>query len=317
MALRPQGIMGEIGFLVKKKARPDKDKTGILRASTDLYYDENKSAATSPPETAYRKGSQVMLELKNIIQDFGGIKAVNDLSLVVHRNEILSIIGPNGAGKTTLFNIISGIYPPTRGNIVFEGKDITGFKPSQVVKAGIARTFQNLRLFDKMSVLDNARVGSFCRTRSGPFSILLHLARYKREELETEKKAKRILGLFGARLTGYRFDQQAMFLSYANRRRTEIARAIATDAKLLLLDEPSAGMNPQETLEITAFIKRLRDDHGYTIIVIEHKLNVVRTISDRVIALDYGMKIAEGSYDEVACNEQVIEAYLGRKRNVC
>jgi len=145
----------------------------------------------------------------------------------------------------------------------------------------------------------------------------LHLARYKREELETEKKAKRILGLFGARLTGYRFDQQAMFLSYANRRRTEIARAIATDAKLLLLDEPSAGMNPQETLEITAFIKRLRDDHGYTIIVIEHKLNVVRTISDRVIALDYGMKIAEGSYDEVACNEQVIEAYLGRKRNVC
>ena len=258
-----------------------------------------------------------MLELKNITQDFGGIKAVNDLSLKVYRHEILSIIGPNGAGKTTLFNIISGIYPPTRGGIDFEGKNITGFKPSQVVKAGIARTFQNLRLFNNMSVLDNARVGRFCRTRSGPLSILLHLPSFRREERESEKRAKEILGLFGARLTGYRFDQEAMFLSYANRRRTEIARAIATDAKLLLLDEPSAGMNPQETLEITDFIRRLRDDYGYTIVLIEHKLNVVRTISDRVIALDYGTRIAEGSYDEVSCNEQVIEAYLGRKRTVC
>jgi ABC-type branched-subunit amino acid transport system ATPase component len=142
----------------------------------------------------------------------------------------------------------------------------------------------------------------------------LHLPRHNREETKTEQKAKEILALFGARLTGYRFDQEAMFLSYANRRRLEIARALATDAKLLLLDEPSAGMNPQETIEITGFIKALRDEFGYSILVIEHKLNVVRTISDRVIALDYGVKIAEGSYDEVACNEQVIEAYLGRKR---
>jgi ABC-type branched-subunit amino acid transport system ATPase component len=183
-----------------------------------------------------------------------------------------------------------------------------------VVKAGIARTFQNLRLFNKMSVLDNAKVGRFCRTGAGPISVLLHLPRHNREEAKTEQKAKETLALFGARLTGYRFDQEAMFLSYANRRRLEIARALATDAKLLLLDEPSAGMNPQETIEITGFIKALRDKFGYSILVIEHKLNVVRTISDRVIALDYGVKIAEGSYDEVACNEQVIEAYLGRKR---
>ena len=166
-----------------------------------------------------------------------------------------------------------------------------------------------------MSILDNAKVGRFCRTKAGPASVLFHLPMHKKEEIETENRAKEILSLFGARLTGYRFDQQAMFLSYANRRRLEIARAMATDAKLLLLDEPSAGMNPQETIEITNFIKTLRDVYGYTILVIEHKLNVVRTISDRVIALDYGVKIAEGAYDEVASNEQVVEAYLGRKRN--
>jgi branched-chain amino acid transport system permease protein len=317
MALRPQGIMGGIGFLVKKKTRPDKDKTGQLRSSTDLYYTQQATtgeAVAAASQPAYTKSHRALLEIKNITQDFGGLKAVDTLSFALHEREILSIIGPNGAGKTTLFNLISGIYPPSAGSVYFEGDDITGLKPHKVVKAGIARTFQNLRLFNKMSILDNTRVGRFCRTGAGPVSILLHLPRHNREEAKTMQKAKDILALFGARLTGYRFDQQAMFLSYANRRRLEIARALATDAKLLLLDEPSAGMNPQETIEITAFIKALRDKFGYTILVIEHKLNVVRTISDRVIALDYGVKIAEGSYDEVACSEQVIEAYLGRKR---
>ena len=164
-----------------------------------------------------------------------------------------------------------------------------------------------------MTVLDNARVGQFCRTKSGPLSTLLHLPLHKREETETEGRAKEVLSLFGARLTGYRFDQKAIFLSFANRRRLEVARAISTDAEVLMLDEPSAGMNPQETIEMTNFIKALRDVYGYTILVIEHKLNVVRTISDRVIALDYGRKIAEGTYEQVANNEQVIEAYLGRK----
>jgi branched-chain amino acid transport system permease protein len=322
MALRPQGIMGGIGFLAKKKTRPDKDKSGRLRASTDLYYAQpaktEETAVRAASQPAYTKSSRTLLELKNITQDFGGLKAVDNFSFALHEREILSIIGPNGAGKTTLFNIISGIYPPSSGSIYYEDKNITGLKPHKVVKAGIARTFQNLRLFNKMSILDNARVGRFCRTTAGPISVLLHLPRHKREEVETRQKAKEILALFGARLTGYRYDQEAMFLSYANRRRLEIARALATDAKLLLLDEPSAGMNPQETIEITGFIRTLRDKYGYTILVIEHKLNVVRTISDRVIALDHGVKIAEGSYDEVACSEQVIEAYLGRKRQqVC
>ncbi len=315
MALRPQGIVGDIAFLTKKKKRPDKDESGKLRASTDLYY-EKKGQTTGELEIKdyFHKSDRVMLALKNITQNFGGIKALNSLNLDLYEKEILSIIGPNGAGKTTLFNLISGIYPPTDGQIYFKGNQITGLKPHKVVKAGIARTFQNLRLFNKMSVMDNARVGRFCRTTAGPLAVLLRLPRHNQEERDTAQKAQEILGLFGGRLTGYRFDQQAMFLSYANRRRLEIARALATDAKLLLLDEPSAGMNPQETIEITAFIKTLRDVHGYTILVIEHKLNVVRTISDRVIALDYGVKIAEGSYDEVACNEQVIEAYLGRKK---
>ena len=321
MALRPQGIIGGLGFLVKKKTRPDKDKTGRLRASTDLYYTQSAKsgeAVAADLQPAYTRSRRTLLELENITQDFGGLKAVDNLSFAVHEREILSIIGPNGAGKTTLFNLISGIYPPSSGSIYYEEKNITGLKPHKVVKAGIARTFQNLRLFNKMSILDNARVGRFCRTAAGPMSVLLHLPRHNREEAETGQKTKEIMALFGARLTGYRFDQAAMFLSYANRRRLEIARALVTDAKVLLLDEPSAGMNPQETIEITGFIKALRDRFGYTILLIEHKLNVVRTISDRVIALDHGVKIAEGSYEEVACSEQVIEAYLGRKKQqVC
>ena len=255
-----------------------------------------------------------LLEVSRLHKKFGGLHAVNDVSFGVAPGTIKAVIGPNGAGKTTLFNLITGTLPASAGEVRFSDANILGRKPHQIAARGIARTFQNLRLFNKMSILDNARVGRFCRTAAGPISVLLHLPRHNREEAETGQKAKEILALFGARLTGYRYDQEAMFLSYANRRRLEIARALATDAKLLLLDEPSAGMNPQETIEITGFIKTLRDKFGYTILVIEHKLNVVRTISDRVIALDHGVKIAEGSYDEVACSEQVIEAYLGRKK---
>lgn len=314
MALRPQGIMGEIGFLTKGKKRPDKEETGVLKASTDLYYTEtDKMEPQIRPR--FRRGDRPVLELRNVTMNFGGLRAVDGLSLIVHEREILSMIGPNGAGKTTVFNLVSGIYPPTAGRVFFEGVDITGLRPHQVVKAGIARTFQNLRLFGNMTVLDNARVSQFCLTRSGPISILFHLPRYQKEEIETDTITKEKLGLFGARLTGYRLNQKATSLSYANRRRLEIARAMSTNAKLLMLDEPSAGMNPQETIEITEFIKKLRDVYGYTILVIEHKLNVVKTISDRVIALDYGRKLAEGNYDEVANHPQVIEAYLGRKKN--
>ena len=315
MALRPQGIMGDIAFLTKKKKRPDKDESGKLRASTDLYYEAGKPAAgRTDSKVNYRKSDRVMLKLNHITRDFGGLKAVNDLSFGLREHEILSIIGPNGAGKTTLFNLISGIYPPTTGSIEFEGAQITGLKPHKVVKAGIARTFQNLRLFNQMSVLDNARVGSFCRTGAGPLAVLLQLPQHKREEHASRSKGPGNLESIRRQADRLSAGSAGHVLSYANRRRLEIARALATDARLLMLDEPSAGMNPQETIEITAFIKKLRDVFGYTILVIEHKLNVVRTISDRVIALDYGVKIAEGSYDEVACNEQVIEAYLGRKR---
>ena len=314
MALRPQGIMGSIRFLSKAKRSPDRDETGILRASTDLYYqtsDKGRSEGKGP----YTLGDKRVLEINEVTQNFGGVVAVDNLSFQVCEREILSIIGPNGAGKTTVFNLITGIYPPTSGSIFYEGKEISGLKPHQVLKAGIARTFQNLRLFNNMTVLDNTKVGQFCRTKAGPLSILLHLPLYRREEDATDQRVKEVLSLFGARLTGYRFHQEALSLSYANRRRLEIARAIGTGAKVLMLDEPSAGMNPQETEEITEFIKKLRDDYGYTIIVIEHKLTVVKSISDRVIALDYGRKIAEGSYDQVAEDPQVIEAYLGRKRH--
>jgi branched-chain amino acid transport system permease protein len=313
MALRPQGIMGSFNFFSKTRKRPDKDETGVLRASTDLYYQEKQGGKTSGPK-AFSKGDRVVLEIRDVAINFGGIMAVNALDFQVREREILSIIGPNGAGKTTLFNLISGIYPPSAGSIVYEGRKISGLKPHQVVKSGVARTFQNLRLFGTLSVLDNAKVARFCRTQAGPLSILFHLPLHKREEEQTDRAVKEVLSLFGARLTGYRLDQQALFLSYANRRRLEIARALSTDAKLLLLDEPSAGMNPQETEEITGFIKHLRDQYGYTIIVIEHKLNVVKNISDKVIALDYGKKIAEGSYEDVANDKEVIEAYLGRKR---
>jgi branched-chain amino acid transport system permease protein len=313
MALRPQGIMGSFGFLSKTRKRPDKDETGVLRASTDLYY-QGREGDKASDRKAFSKGNRVVIEVRGVTMNFGGIMAVNALDFQVCEREILSIIGPNGAGKTTLFNLISGIYPPSAGAIVYEGKEISGLKPHQVVKAGVARTFQNLRLFSTLSVLDNAKVGRFCRTKAGPLSILFRLPLHKREEQETDRAVKEVLSLFGARLTGYRLEQQALFLSYANRRRLEIARALSTNAKLLLLDEPSAGMNPQETEEITGFIKHLRDQFGYTIIVIEHKLNVVRNISDKVIALDYGRKIAEGTYDEVANDQEVIEAYLGRKR---
>jgi len=314
MALRPQGLLGSIGILTKAKKRPDKDETGVLKASTDLYYEgAPETTSNGAGKKKFSKGRRVVLALKSVAMKFGGVTAVINLDFNLFEREILSIIGPNGAGKSTVFNLISGIYKPIEGSITYNGSEISGLKPHQVLKAGIARTFQNLRLFNKMTVLDNAKVGQFHGTRSGPLSILFHLPRYKREEAESDRHAREILELFGKRLTGYRLDQEAMFLSYANRRRLEIARAISTNARVLMLDEPSAGMNPQETSEITQFIKELRDVYGYTILLIEHKLNLVRTISDRVIVLDYGRKIAEGSYEAVANNEQVIEAYLGRK----
>ena len=196
--------------------------------------------------------------------------------------------------------------------MVVDGLDLAGHTPSQITKAGIARTFQNVRLFPNLTVLENVMVGQHCRTSSGVFSSVLRTPKQRREEKMIEEKAKDILGFFGTRLVGYRFDQPAFVLSYANRRRLEIARAMGTEPRVLLLDEPTAGMNPKETIELTELIGRLRSERGFTIVMIEHDMKVVQGVSDRVVVLDHGVKIAEGTYNEVSTNEEVIEAYLGR-----
>ncbi len=254
-----------------------------------------------------------LLETKNLTRSFGGLMAINGLDFHVNEGEIVSVIGPNGAGKTTFFNLITGMFQPDEGQILFEGEDLVGLRPNQILKAGIARTFQNVRLFPNMTVLQNVMVGQHARTKSGMIAAILRTPAFRREEEEVRRRAQETLAFFGSRLVGYRFDQPAFVLSYANRRRLEIARAMVTGAKLLLLDEPTAGMNPRETIELTELIGRLRDEKGFTIVMIEHDMQVVRGVSDRVVVLDYGQKIAEGRYSDVAKNERVLEAYLGRK----
>jgi ABC-type branched-subunit amino acid transport system ATPase component len=253
------------------------------------------------------------LQLRGLVKHFGGVRAVDGVDLEARSGEILSVIGPNGAGKTTVFNIMTGFYHPDAGEMLFDGHSLVGLLPNQVTALGISRTFQAVRLFSNMTVLENAMVGQHCRTRSGIFGAVLGLPKTRREEKEILEKAKDALAFFGNRLTGNRFNQLARELAYADRRRLEIARAMATEPKLLLLDEPAAGMTPKEKEEIVTLIGRLRDERGYAIIVIEHDMPVVKNVSDRVIALDYGKKIAEGTYAEVASTERVIEAYLGAR----
>ena len=253
-----------------------------------------------------------MLEIRNLIVVFGGLAAMDDLDFQVEEGEIVSVIGPNGAGKTTFFNAITGLVPPTEGDILFEGDSIVGLDPNQVTALGIARTFQNVRLFAQMTVLENVMVAQHCRTKQTPIAALLNTKAFRAEEAQIRARGEEILGFFGTRLIGYRLDQPAMVLSYANRRRLEIARAMATSPRLLLLDEPVAGMNPMETAELTALIGRLRSEWGFTIVIIEHDMDVVRDVSDRVVVLDHGETIAQGSFDDVSSDPQVIEAYLGR-----
>jgi branched-chain amino acid transport system ATP-binding protein len=252
-----------------------------------------------------------LLDLRDVTKSFGGLRVVSDLELHVDEGEIVSVIGPNGAGKTTVFNLISGIYRPDAGKILLDGKDLVGLPPHKISRLGVARTFQTLRLFLNMSVRENLMAVTYGRTKATVLESILRLPRARREERETKALAEELLGFFGQRLVGYRFEQPAYSLSYANRRRLEIARAMATQPKILLLDEPAAGMNPAETHEMTELIGKLREDGKYTILVIEHDMHVVEGISDRVVALDHGVKIAEGSFDQVATDERVIEAYLG------
>ena len=253
-----------------------------------------------------------LLEIRGLQVTFGGLDALSSLDFHVNEGEIVSVIGPNGAGKTTFFNAISGMVPPTEGEILFDGESVLGLDPNQITEMGIARTFQNVRLFPNMTVVENLMVSQHCRTSQLFVGALFQTKAFKKEEREIRERAEEILAFFGTRLTGYRLDQPAFALSYANRRRLEIARAMATQPRLLLLDEPVAGMNPMETAELTGLIGRLRDEWGFTIVFIEHDMKVVRDVSDRVVVLDHGVPIAEGSYESVSTDPAVIEAYLGR-----
>ena len=254
-----------------------------------------------------------LLQLLGISKAFGGLKVIDNLDLHVDEGEIVSVIGPNGAGKTTLFNLVTGVYRPDAGDIRLEGRSLVGLPPHRITRLGVARTFQTLRLFLNMTVKENVMAAAYGRTSAGVVRSVLRTPGMRREEREIAALAEEKLSFFGQRLMGYRWDQPAYSLSYANRRRLEIARATATGARVLLLDEPAAGMNPKETHEITELIGKLRTDGGYTILVIEHDMHVVEGISDRVVALDHGVKIAEGSFEEVATSPRVVEAYLGTK----
>lgn len=252
-----------------------------------------------------------LLEIKQVSKRFGGVRAVSKVDFHADPGEIVGVIGPNGAGKTTLFNVVTGFYAPDEGTMTFDGYNIAGHKPNALTRLGMARTFQSVRLFNAMTVLENAMVGQHTRTKSGLWGALTRSKRVKAEEDLIEQKAIESLAFFGDRLLKHQEDL-ASDLAYADRRRLEIARAMATEPTMLLLDEPAAGMNPAEKEGLIKQIGRLRSERGYAIVLIEHDMPVIKSVSDRVVALDHGEKIAEGSYDEVASNKQVIEAYLGK-----
>ncbi len=256
-------------------------------------------------------GAAPLLAANDISKIFGGLVAVDDVTFSIKPKSIVSIIGPNGAGKTTFFNMLTGLYKPSIGRIQFDSSDITGMRPDRIMARGVARTFQNIRLFSTMSAVENVMVGQHTRMKAGLFGSILRTRAVRQEEEEVREKAREMLGYVG--LKKDEFDQISINLSYGDQRRVEIARALASEPSLLLLDEPTAGMNPNESARLVEFMQQLRDEKGLTILLIEHDMKVVMGVSEHITVLDHGEKIAEGLPKEIRDNERVVEAYLGKK----